>query len=121
MVPMVYAKTKRVEPLIRQMDREHEKRLRAFKDFKRQFSHLTDQEILDELAFNDWKFTGSLNRKKSAHVMEQANEDKKKYRQMQEKNKISLKNKRVCRRLQSTVLDQETLEKQIKKLKQVAK
>jgi len=41
---------------------------------------MTEQELLEELAYNDWKFTGSLNRKKSAMVLEQDRQDKKKYR-----------------------------------------
>jgi len=35
MIPMVYADTMKVDPLIKQMDKEHERRLKAYRDMRK--------------------------------------------------------------------------------------
>jgi hypothetical protein len=35
MIPMVYASTMKVDPLMKQMDKEYDRRLRAYKDMRK--------------------------------------------------------------------------------------
>lgn len=53
MVPMVYSDTMRLSPLFIQMDKEHERRLKAYRDYKKMNPLLSEEQLLELLVANN--------------------------------------------------------------------
>ena len=62
------------------MDKEYERRQQVLKSFRKIYPFMSEEEMINELAYSEWKFTGKLYRKKSVVNGEQDHEDKIKFR-----------------------------------------